>query len=269
MSLPSAPFEAIGLLFLLGLRHGLDPDHIAVIDNITFRALDERPAAAPWTGLLFSAGHSLSVLAVALLFGVLGHMVRLPQVFGSAMSVAVIGLLLLVGTLNLRALRAPSGYRPHGWRHAFVPAWLRRSTHPVVTLLTGALFGLVVDTAAQIAAWGATAAAAGGLYAAACVGLCFAAGMIATDTADSWIVAGLLKHRQAPQQVAIYRRRIGWMIVGLSYGMAAVSLVNLVRSEDFSDEQAVLIGATVAALVVAAAVAGPLARRLRARRGSD
>ena len=31
----------VGLTFMLGLRHGIDPDHLAVIDNITrFNASD-------------------------------------------------------------------------------------------------------------------------------------------------------------------------------------------------------------------------------------
>lgn len=57
--------SALGLIFVLGLRHGLDPDHVAVIDNIVFRMVDVRPRLAPWTGTLFALGHSLSVAVVA------------------------------------------------------------------------------------------------------------------------------------------------------------------------------------------------------------
>ncbi len=31
------PLPELGLIFLLGLRHGVDPDHIAVIANLTFQ----------------------------------------------------------------------------------------------------------------------------------------------------------------------------------------------------------------------------------------
>ena len=51
---------ALGLTFLLGLRHGLDPDHIAIIDGFAFRAAEERPGLAPWVGTLFATGHSIS-----------------------------------------------------------------------------------------------------------------------------------------------------------------------------------------------------------------
>ncbi len=60
------------LAYSLGLRHGLDPDHIAAIDNVTRRLMQEgkRPVAA---GFVFAAGHSAVVLvasaAVALAAG--------------------------------------------------------------------------------------------------------------------------------------------------------------------------------------------------------
>jgi len=249
--------DALALLFLLGMRHGLDPDHIAVIDNITFRAMDERPTTAPWTGFLFSWGHSISVMTIAVLFGFAGRLLQLPAWFSHVMTGIVIGLLLLVGTLNLRALLSPKPYRAKGWRHALLPARFTASTHPMVTIAVGVAFGLVVDTAAQVATWGATAAAAGGIPAAAIVGLSFAAGMILTDSSDSWIVARLLRDQRSPERVSLYRRRVGWLIVALSYGMAGVSLVNVLRAgSEFDDQQALLIGAGATALVIAAIVIG-------------
>ncbi len=251
-ALDSLAPNALALLFVLGMRHGLDPDHIAVIDNITFRAMDERPKAAAWTGVLFSAGHSLSVMVIAGLFGLAGRLFQWPAWLAHLMSYLVIGLLLLVGTLNLRALVSKAPYRAQGWRHALVPGRLKTSTHPLATLAIGALFGLVVDTAAQVATWGATAAAAGGLPAAAMVGACFALGMVATDSADSWIVASLLRSTRSAARVNLYRRRIGWLIVCMSYGMAGVSLANLLRARpDFNDDQALLIGSGAAAVVIA------------------
>ena len=258
---------ALALLFLLGMRHGLDPDHIAVIDNITFRAMADRPRAAAWTGFLFSWGHGLSVMVIAILFGFAGRLFQLPTGFAQIMSVTVIGLLLLVGTLNLRALLSNTRFKAQGWRHALVPGRFKTSTHPMVTVLVGVTFGLVVDTAAQVATWGATAAAAGGIPAAAIVGLCFAAGMIVTDSADSWIVAALLRANRSAERVGLYRRGIGWLIVALSYGMAGVSLVNLLRPGlAFDDQQVLLIGAGATALVIAViAVANMMRPRAASR----
>ena len=251
--------ETLGLLFLLGMRHGLDPDHIAVIDNITFRALDDRPKAAAWTGFLFSAGHTVSVLAIAILFGVLGQMVRLPALFETAMSIFVIGLFLVIGTLNLRALMSSKPYTPMGWRHAVLPKILRGSTHPLVTLAIGLVFGLVIDTAAQIAAWGAAAASTGGVMGAFFVGLSFAAGMILTDTADSFLVARLVTEKGDPVRARQYRRGVGWVIVGLSYTMATIAILGLTRGEIELSERAVLtLGIMMAAAVIVVAL---IARR--------
>jgi high-affinity nickel permease len=37
------PSSGIGLMLLLGLRHGFDPDHIAIIDSMAYRAVSDRP----------------------------------------------------------------------------------------------------------------------------------------------------------------------------------------------------------------------------------
>ena len=55
-------FSGIMLMFVLGLRHGLDPDHIACIDGLTWRTLDHdhNHRLAPWVGTLFAVGTACS-----------------------------------------------------------------------------------------------------------------------------------------------------------------------------------------------------------------
>jgi high-affinity nickel-transport protein len=50
-------------MFMLGLRHGFDPDHIAIIDGVSVRYAATKPLLAKWTGTLFAAGHGTVVLA--------------------------------------------------------------------------------------------------------------------------------------------------------------------------------------------------------------
>ncbi len=241
-----------GLIFLLGLRHGLDPDHVAVIDNFTFRAAEERPAFAPWSGALFAAGHSLSVAAVALLVAALTPRLAWPGWLSESVDWAVILLLAVVGALNLRALRKPGRYVPAGWRQVLTPSRLRGGCHPLAVLATGVLFGLVFDTATQAAAWGAAASARTGIVGAAGVAALFAVGMIVTDTADSQIVARLLRRNGEASGVARYRRLVGWVIVALSFGMATYALcTKLGWTAELSDDRFTLLGATMAASVVA------------------
>src|SRR5215472_552358 len=57
------------LAYVLGLRHAVDADHIAAIDNVVRKLMQEgkRPVSA---GLFFSLGHSLVItIAVAVIVG--------------------------------------------------------------------------------------------------------------------------------------------------------------------------------------------------------
>ena len=49
------------LAYILGLRHALDPDHLAAIDNVTRKLIyyDQKPISV---GLWFSLGHSTVVV---------------------------------------------------------------------------------------------------------------------------------------------------------------------------------------------------------------
>lgn len=244
--------SALGLIFLLGLRHGLDPDHIAVIDNLTFRAAEERPRMAPWTGTFFAIGHSISVAIVALAVSWLAGRFAWPEWIGAGVDVLIIALLVLVGTLNLRALLGTSDYTPVGWRHKFVPRSLAASSHPVAVIAIGMIFGLVFDTATQAAAWGTIAATGGGAATAAIIAATFAVGMIVTDTVDSQIVARLLRVGGDPAKVRGYRRAVGWTIVGLSYGMAGYALVTLVAPQAaLADGAFTAMGVTMATAIIA------------------
>ena len=59
------------LAFVLGLRHGMDPDHLATIDGLTrFNAAAGRMRLARLCGFLFSLGHGAVVCVAALVAGV-------------------------------------------------------------------------------------------------------------------------------------------------------------------------------------------------------
>lgn len=220
--------SALWLMFVLGLRHGLDPDHVAVIDNIVFRTVESRPRLAVWVGTLFALGHSLSVASVAIGVSLAADAFALPAWTGPMVDVAVIALLIIVGTLNLRALLTHATYTPVGWRSALVPKRLRNSTHPLAVVAIGAIFGLVFDTATQAAAWGAAATAKGGTPAALAIAASFAIGMMLADTLDSQIVGRLLRSKaRSTATMRRYRRAVGWLVVALSFGTAGYALAEL------------------------------------------
>jgi high-affinity nickel-transport protein len=262
-------WSALWLMFVLGLRHGLDPDHVAVIDNIVFRTADTRPRLALWTGTFFAIGHSLSVAAVAIGVSLAAGAFTMPDWIAAAVDTAVVALLLLVGTMNLSALLRQADYTPVGWRAGLVPKRLRTSTHPAAVVAIGVIFGLVFDTATQAAAWGAAATAKGGTLGAMVIAGTFAAGMLLADTLDSQIVGRLLRTAgRSAGTIRRYRRAVGWLVVSLSYGMAAYALAEMAGLEiALPDDAFSALGIGAAALImVLLARARWLARGLAERR---
>jgi high-affinity nickel-transport protein len=246
------PQATLGLSLLLGLRHGLDPDHVALIDNLTFRLSGERSRWAPWVGTFFALGHSLSVAAVAIGVSLAAVRLPLPGWIAEAVEWGVIALLILVGAMNLRALRRPGVYTPAGWRQGMIPRPLRSASSPLAILAIGVIFGLVFDTATQAAAWGLAAASQDGLRGVILVCAVFAAGMTFTDTLDSRIVAGLLADGGDAERVRRYRRGVGWIIVALSFAMAGYALAGkLTGAQDLPDTVMSGVGMAMALAVIA------------------
>jgi high-affinity nickel-transport protein len=166
-------FAAVGLLaYVLGLRHGVDADHIAAIDNTTRKLLQdgERPLTV---GTWFSLGHSTIVVAlvVALVAAADAIESRLPALrsAGFLVGTTVSGLFLfLIGLVNLvivleiyrifRGLRQ-GRFRPaeleeqlvrRGFLSRYFGGLFRLIRKPRHIYPVGVLFGLGFDTATEI-----------------------------------------------------------------------------------------------------------------------
>lgn len=213
------------LVFVLGLRHGLDPDHIAMIDSMTYHSLEQRPQLAPWAGTLFALGHGFAVTLIAVAVSSIANNVTIPDTLAGALEWFPIALLILIGVLNLRGLLSQSPYSLAGWKSRFIPRFLRDSSHPLAIFIGGVLFALVFDTATQAAAWGYVAAAHSGIYMALCIGLVFTFGMVITDTLDGRLMVRMLRRLSGRNEAYRYRRAIGWVVVVLSFSIALYSIV--------------------------------------------
>ena len=211
------------LMFTLGMRHGLDPDHIAMIDAMTLRSMAQRPRMGRWIGTMFAAGHGLAVTAFAVVLSSFTRAFALPDALLVFLEWLPIALLLVVGTLNLRALLVRGSYQMQGWKQHVLPRALQGSSHPFAVFMVGVVFALVFDTATQAAAWGYVATAHAGPHMALLVGLAFAAGMVITDTIDGRLMWRLLQGRDAGG-VQRYRRGVGWLVVALAYGVVLYSV---------------------------------------------
>jgi len=202
------------LAYILGLRHAFDADHIAAIDNVV-RKLLQQGRSASTVGLYFSLGHSTVVIlacaAIAIATAPLQQRLESLHKIGGTAGTAISAIfLLLIGLANLFVLRrlwitfrdVRGGHRTVG--DMFDDSlqsggFLVRLCQPLLRFVSrswhmfpvGLLFGLGFDTAtevgllsisAQTSARGATAASVM-IFAA-----LFTAAMSLMDTTDSMLM---------------------------------------------------------------------------------
>jgi nickel/cobalt transporter (NiCoT) family protein len=224
------PHDVPGLLllvFLLGAKHGVDPDHLATVDGLTRFNLAARPRLARWSGCLFSLGHGLMVMAVAAAVALSASSWSAPGWLELAGAWISIAFLLALGALNLAAvLRTPADRvaRASGLKSR----WLGRLTetsHPVLIASIGAAFALSFDTLSQAALFSLSASQAAGWMFAAFLGLVFTSGMIAVDGANGLWVSRLLA--RADRRARVASRVLGLSIALLSLAIAALGIARV------------------------------------------
>ncbi len=207
------------LAYALGLRHAVDADHIAAIDNVTRRMLQQGRSPLG-VGPCFALGHSTVVMVMFVLVATASatlssHFERirnLGSVVGPCVSAAF--LLLLAGAnlatfaALLRSMRAmrrgmpPSPetmdrlLQPRGPLVGLFGPLLRLASRSWHLYPVGILFGLGFDTATEIALFGLSASQSSrGLSPAAllCLPALFAAGMTLIDTTDGVLMTGVYR----------------------------------------------------------------------------
>ena len=218
-AIEALPASGLALFFVLGLRHGVEPDHIAAIDGMTLRALDHHERHAPWTGSLFALGHGAAIALLALVVSLVAATFTLPPLLVAITDWLPIALLAMLGAWNLRALLVPGTYRPTSVRMRLMPAGLRERTDLWSTVMVGLLFALVIDTLAHVSAWSVFATNRGGWSAGLIAGLLFSGGMLIASTASSQLLCRVLGSARTDEATTRFRRGIGWFVVILSFAV--------------------------------------------------
>lgn len=219
--------SGITLMLVLGLKHGLDPDHIAVIDSLTMHHHGIKSSFGKWSGSLFAIGHGIVITIVSVAFSFVENSVFTNSWLLAVLKWVPVLLLYLVGLINLKSLLSKtSDYKVQGWRFRFIPKKLLGSKSALSIVLTGVLFALVFDTITQAAAWGYTASLQGGIAVAVTMGLVFSLGMIATDTVDGRILYSILNKTDSKSNIISYRKSIGWCIVSMTFFIAFYKTLN-------------------------------------------
>ncbi|NKI74062.1 HoxN/HupN/NixA family nickel/cobalt transporter [Dickeya sp. CFBP 2040] len=203
------------LAWCYGLRHAVDADHIAAIDNVTRKMMQEGKMPLG-VGAWFSLGHSSIVILASLGLAATAaalqeDMVWFHEVGGVIGTSVSAGFLLLMALVNLVILRGVwkrfQQFKQGGWSAASqvdsvpttgVMGWLFRSTFRLVNkswhmYLVGLLFGLGFDTATEIGVLGISAAGASqgmSIWSIMIFPALFTCGMALVDTLDNVLMVG-------------------------------------------------------------------------------
>ena len=246
--LPHDGVALIMVVFMLGLQHGMDPDHIATIDGLTRFNAELRPRISRWSGALFSFGHGLIVTAVAALVASFATEWAPPAWLEHLGAWISIVFLLALGTVNLHAVFHSAKDQPVrviGFKGRWL-ARFSRTSHPVLIATVGAAFALSFDTVSQAALFALTASKMAGWLFAVILGVVFMVGMMVADGLNGlWI--GRLIQRADARAVAI-SRTMSFVIGALSIAIAMLGIVKYFSPQAvaFLDGASLFIGLVLA-----------------------
>lgn len=253
------------LAYGFGLRHAVDADHIAAIDNVTRKMMQEgkRPVSV---GFFFSLGHSsvviLASIGVAFAALALGDGFEHYKAIGGLVSTSVSALFLLIIALtNLiifssiykawRKLKRGEGYADDDFDAVLANrGFLSRLLKPIFRLISrswqmfplGFLFGVGFDTATEISLLGISATQASqGLspWSVLVFPLLFSAGMSLIDTLDGHLMLGAYGWAyMKPARKIYYNMTITLVSVLAALVVGTVEALGLF-AEEYSPEGAV------------------------------
>ncbi len=209
-------FGSAFLAYAFGLRHAVDADHIAAIDNSTRKLMQQRQRPVG-VGLFFSLGHSAVVVLLSIAVGVAASQVSsrfedlkaFGDIFGTSASALFLFLLAAFNIVVMISVWRTFCAVKRGERYSEEDfdlllnsrGFLARLFRPLFGLVTkswhlfpiGFLFGLGFDTATEVALFGisATQAADGASFGTLLVfPALFTAGMTLIDTTDGALMLG-------------------------------------------------------------------------------
>ena len=203
------------LAYTFGLRHAVDADHIAAIDNVTRKLMQEgkRPVSV---GFFFSLGHSTIVVVASLIvYSIAATLEKrldvikdIGGVIGTSVSAFFLFAIALMNIVIFRGVwqtfqevrkggcysdQCPEMLLGGGVTARLFRPFFRMLSSPWHMYPIGFLFGLGFDTATEVALLGISAAAAVkglSLGTMAVFPLLFTAGMTLVDTTDGVLMVG-------------------------------------------------------------------------------
>jgi high-affinity nickel-transport protein len=244
--------------YVFGLRHGVDADHIAAIDNTTRKLMQE--GKRPYTvGMWFSLGHSTVVVAliIGLIFATRTVTANIPAlqnagavigtlvsgsflwIIGFINAVIVIGLYKIFQTLKQGKMNPDeleNLLQNRGFMNRFFRPLFKLISKPWHIYPVGVLFGLGFDTASEIAliaiSVGIGVSTGIPLYYVLILPLLFTCGMVTVDTADG--VAMRMAYGWAflnPIRKIYYNLTVTVISVLVAWAIGTLELLQVLSSE--------------------------------------
>ncbi|MCJ2072089.1 HoxN/HupN/NixA family nickel/cobalt transporter [Methylobacterium sp. J-030] len=246
------------LAYVFGLRHAVDPDHIAAIDNVTRKLMQagQRPIAV---GFWFALGHSTIVVAAAAAVALAATSLitasegyrELGSLIGTGVSA---GFLILIGLINLvvlagvwrtfRQVRRTGRYAEEDLDLLLAnQGILARLLRPLFRLVTrswhmyplGLLFALGFDTATEVSLFGLSAAQASrgtDLWAILVFPALFTAGMTLVDATDGVLMLGAYSWAYVqPVRKLFYNLTITLVSVVVALVIGTLEALNLIADK--------------------------------------
>jgi high-affinity nickel-transport protein len=249
----------LGLVaYVFGLRHGLDADHIAAIDNTTRKLMQDgrRPTTV---GFWFSLGHSTVVIAliVALVYATRAVVGAIPalQAIGDVAGTAISGIFLFaMGIINVvivweiyrifRSVRMgeldeaefEEALGNRGFMSRYFGGTFKMIQKPWQIYPVGVLFGLGFDTASEVAliaiSVGVGVTSSVPIWMVLVLPLMFTCGMVLVDTSDALLMTmayswAFLK----PVRKVYYNLTITLISVLVAFLIGGVELLQVLSKE--------------------------------------
>jgi high-affinity nickel-transport protein len=239
------------LAYVLGLRHAVDADHIAAIDNVTRKLVQqgEKPATV---GLYFSLGHSTVVALACGAIAVTSVSLRahfaamraIGATLGTGISASFLFIIALANIITLLSIwrsvrRARAGEEvdaalPGGPLSRFLRPLMNVIARPWQMYPLGFLFGLGFDTASEVGLLGISASQASHavpLWTIMVFPALFTAGMSLVDTSDGVMMTGAYSWALIrPMRKLIYNFTITLFSILVALIIGVLEALNLIAS---------------------------------------
>ncbi|CAG8556574.1 909_t:CDS:1 [Ambispora leptoticha] len=246
------------LAYTLGLRHAVDADHLAAIDNVTRKLLQSgnRPVAV---GLFFSLGHSTIVIITTIVlaatatafedrFGNIGETGGLIGASVSATFLFVIGIMNLIVFISIyrsfRHLKKTGSYKEENINDILNRnGLLGRFFSPIFRFIDaswkmyplGVLFGFGFDTSTEVGLLGISAFQASRgfpIWLILFFPLLFTAGMALIDTIDGILMLGTYTWAYInPVRKIYYNLVVTFLSIAVAFLIGGIELLNIISEK--------------------------------------